>query len=161
MGEQWTASMLAPLQARGWWVLHDRALPGGGKANADHIVISPGARVFVVDSKLWNARSVVHAPGGVLRHGVVDRSQSVRSLVFETVLVERAVGRPVLPVMAVHTAPVDKGGFYVPVDDPVVERVSVLPARDLVRALVLNDGPRDPGALWLAQAVAAKLPPYR
>jgi hypothetical protein len=84
VGEARTAALLAPLQAAGWRVLHDRRIPGADRANADHIVISPAARVYVVDSKLWSANEPVHAPGGHLMHGSESRARSVRSLLFET-----------------------------------------------------------------------------
>lgn len=38
--EQHTAAMLAPLEAAGWRLLHDRALPGSS-ANLDHVLVSP------------------------------------------------------------------------------------------------------------------------
>jgi len=160
VGEQWTAALLAPLERCGWRVLHDRALPGGTKANADHVVFSPGGLVFLVDSKLWNKGDVVHARYGILQHGTLDRGGSIRSLVFETATVARVLGVPVLPVIAVHTAPVDGGGFYVPVADAVVGRIAVLPARDLVRGLVFNDGPPDPRAAGLVRHAERVLPPH-
>jgi hypothetical protein len=55
-GEADTVGLLSVLEREGWRVLHDRAIPGARTANADHVLVSPGARVFVVDSKLWSAR---------------------------------------------------------------------------------------------------------
>lgn len=154
VGEARTAVLLAPLQAAGWKVLHDRRIPGAERANADHIVISPAARVYVVDSKLWSAKWPVHAQGGRLMHGSVSRAKSVRSLLFETDLVAKALGCPVQPLMVVHNAPVAGGRFK-------VEEVPVLPAHMLVQALVLNDGARDSGARLLAERAERVLPPYR
>ena len=155
-GEARTAALLAPLEAAGWRVLHDRQIPGARTANADHIVITPAARVYVVDSKLWSARQnrVVHARGARLMHGQADRSRSVRSLLFETQLVERALEWPVQALMVIHNAQVAGGRF-------VVEGIPVLPAEMLVQALVLNDGVRDPRALLLAERAGRVLPPYR
>lgn len=154
IGEARTAALLAPLQAAGWRVLHDRRIPGADRANADHIVISPAARVYVVDSKLWTANERVHAPDGHLMHGSDSRAQSVRSLLFETKLVERALGHPVQPLMVMHNAPIVGGRL-------VVEGIPVMPASMLVQALVFNDGVRDPGALPLAERADRVLPPYR
>jgi hypothetical protein len=157
-GEQRTAALLAPLEASGWRVLHDRAIPGAHSANADHVLISPGARVFLVDTKLWSAQYDVHATGGTLWHGKAgrrqaDRSQSVRSVLYETELVSRALGVPVQPVIAVHNAPVAGDGFF-------VQGVPVVPAGRLVELLRANDGPRDPGAAQLGVLAVQRLPPY-
>jgi hypothetical protein len=154
VGEARTAALLAPLQAAGWRVLHDRRIPGARRANADHIVISPAGRVYVVDSKLWTANERVHAPSGHLMHGSASRAQSVRSLLFETKLVERALGHSVQPLMVMHNAPIVGGRL-------VVEGIPVMPASMLVQALVFNDGARDPGALLLAERADRVLPPYR
>ncbi|MFG2359426.1 nuclease-related domain-containing protein [Streptomyces sp. NPDC048521] len=159
VGEQRTAQLLRPLEAAGWTVLHDRAIPGARRANADHVLISPGARPFLVDSKLWSVRYPVHAAGGTLWHGQAgrkqaDRSQSVRSVLYETGLVGQALGVPVQPVIAVHNASVADGGF-------MVQGVPVVPAGRLVEVLLGNDWPRN----WVAAAALARrarvvLPPY-
>jgi hypothetical protein len=153
VGEARTAVLLAPLELCGWWVLHDRRIPGARRANADHVVISPAARVYLVDSKLWSAKWPVHLEGDRLMHGRVDRSRVVASLLYETDLAGRALGVVVQPLMAVHNATVAGGGFY-------VEGIPVLPAAALEQALVFNEGPRDPGAAALAVRAAQILPPY-
>lgn len=153
VGEQRTAVLLQALEARGWVVLHDRAIPGARSANADHVLISPGARVFLVDSKLWSGQWPVHGEGGRLWHGRAARDQSVRSVRYEAGLVGRAVGVDVQPVIAVHNAAVDGGGF-------VVEGVPVVPADRLVEVLAGNDRPRRPGAVRLAERAAVVLPEY-
>jgi len=53
-GERRTARLLAPLERRGWAVLHDLAIPGS-QANLDHLVIGPGG-VVVIDSKQYRGR---------------------------------------------------------------------------------------------------------
>jgi hypothetical protein len=53
-GERRTARLLAPLERRGWAVLHDLAIPGT-QANIDHVVIGPGG-VLVIDSKQYRGR---------------------------------------------------------------------------------------------------------
>lgn len=154
VGERWTAVLLQPLEAVGWIVLHDRQIPGAHSANADHVVISPGARVFLVDSKLWSKRGTVHVRDGQLWHGEWQRGRSVRSLLFEAGLVERALRVPVQPLIAVHNAPVQDGGFF-------VEGIPVVPAARLEQVLCMNDGPRDAGARRLAVQAARVLPRYR
>ncbi|MFD8839798.1 nuclease-related domain-containing protein [Streptomyces griseofuscus] len=159
VGEQRTAVLLQPLEDAGWTVLHDRAIPGARRANADHVLVSPGGRLFMVDSKLWSRKWPVHATGGQLWHGQAargeaDRTQSVRSVLYETDLVARAVGVRVQPVIAVHNAPVSGDGFF-------VQGVPVVPAGRLVEVLVGNDGPRDrAAAVVLARKAAAVLPPH-
>src|SRR5215217_3420813 len=53
-GERRTARLLAPLERRGWAVLHDLAIPGS-QANIDHLVIGPGG-VVVIDTKQYRGR---------------------------------------------------------------------------------------------------------
>lgn len=158
VGEARTADLLRPLELVGWTVLHDRAIPGARRANADHILVSPGGRVFLVDSKLWSGRYPVHGAGGTLWHGEAgrpqaDRSGSIRSVLYEAELIERALGVPVQPVIAMHNAAVDRGGF-------MVGGVPVVPAGRLVEVLQQNDGPPAAGAAWLAQLAAQRLPRY-
>ncbi|MGW4270814.1 nuclease-related domain-containing protein [Streptomyces seoulensis] len=152
-GEQMTAALLRPLEAAGWTVLHDRAIPGAKRANADHVLVSPGARVFVVDSKLWSAKWPVHGQGGRLWHGKHARVGSMRAVVFEADMVARALGVPVQPVIVVHNATVADGGF-------VAAGVPVVPAGRLVEVLVGNDGPPARGAAWLGQLAVQRLPVY-
>jgi hypothetical protein len=112
-GEQMTAGLLLPLADEGWGAWHDRALPMG-RANFDHVLVPPcGMFLALVDSKLWSARrGQVHLAGGGLRHGGEDWSGAVRSLEYEADVLRRRVGRElrtpvvVVPVMAVHSAPV-------------------------------------------------------
>jgi hypothetical protein len=63
-GERRTGEVLAGLETRGWFVLHDVHWPGRPRANIDHIAIGPGG-VFVIDSKNWSGEVVVR--DGVLR----------------------------------------------------------------------------------------------
>lgn len=154
VGEQKTARLLFPLQDRGWKVLHDRALPGADRANADHIVISPGGRLFLIDSKMWSVKKgPVHLQGGRLMHGPYDKGQAVRSLEFERVLVERALQTPVTALIVVHQAPVRGGGFH-------VGHIPVLTPQWLVALLRANDAAPNPGALGLAQTAERVFPPY-
>ncbi|MBE4790280.1 nuclease-related domain-containing protein [Streptomyces caniscabiei] len=155
-GEADTAGLLSVLEREGWRVLHDRAIPGARSANADHVLVSPGARVFVVDSKLWSARggaAVVRPVGGRLMHGDRVDGRAIRSVRFEADMVSRALGVPVQPLIAVHRAPVAGQGF-------ILQEVPVVPAGRLVELLRGNDGPRQAGAVHLAQLAADRLPPY-
>ncbi|MEU9578838.1 nuclease-related domain-containing protein [Streptomyces chilikensis] len=148
VGEQRTAVLLQSLELEGWAVLHDRALPGASKANADHILVSPAGLVFLVESKLWSSRWPVHGAGGELWHGTHSRHRSVRSVLFERDLMVRALGVEVTALVAVHQAPVHGGarGF-------VVDGVRVLPAGSLVAVLRALDGRPAPAA---AAALAAR-----
>lgn len=152
VGEQRTAALLRPLEAAGWLVLHDRAIPGARSANADHVLVSPGARAFMVDSKLWSGRYPVHVVGGRLMHGTVDRDRTVGSVLYETDLLSRALGVPVQPVIAMHNAPVAGKGFF-------VRGVPVVQADRIVEVLRGNDWPLNPAAAAaLARTAVAVLP---
>jgi hypothetical protein len=123
-GEAMTAELLLPLAAEGWGAFHDRALPTG-RANFDHVLVPPSGRcVVLVDSKLWSRRrGDVRGVRGQLLHGDGDRSGAVRSLLYETGVLERELARvlvrdgggpvAVLPVVVVHSAPVAGGAFTV------------------------------------------------
>lgn len=156
-GEADTAGLLSVLERDGWRVLHDRAIPGARTANADHVLVSPGARVFVVDSKLWSARGpgggLVRLAGDQLMHGDRVDGRSIGAVRFEADMVSRALGVPVQPLIAVHRAPVAGGGF-------IVQDVPVVPAGRLVELLRGNDGPRQAGAVHLAQLAVERLRPY-
>ena len=156
-GEADTVGLLSVLEREGWRVLHDRAIPGARTANADHVLVSPGAKVFVVDSKLWSARQpgggLVRAAGGHLMHGERVDGRSIGAVRFEADLVGRALGVPVQPLIAVHRAPVAGDGF-------ILQEVPVVPAGRLVELLRGNDGPRAAGAQWLGKLAAERLPPY-
>ncbi|WP_093803965.1 NERD domain-containing protein [Streptomyces sp. Wb2n-11] len=154
-GERRTAALLAPLAEEGWYGLYDRALPRGGKANADFVLVPPCGRLVVnVDAKLWSGRWEVHCEGGPLFHGTHDRSRSVSSLLYETREIVAALGVPVVPVMAVHNAPVADGRF-------VTAGITVLPADQLVVFLRSLVGRPDPGrAASLAGAAGRVLLPY-
>ncbi|MFH8813061.1 nuclease-related domain-containing protein [Streptomyces hygroscopicus] len=153
-GERRTAALLAPLGAEGWHGLYDRRIPGLDRANADHVLISPGARVLLVDSKMWQRRARVRVVRGRLMHGDIDKDRQVDGVLAEARLVGQALGTAVTPIIAVHNAPVDGGGF-------VLRNVPVIPADRLVELLRRNAGRADPAA---ARAVAlranAALPRY-
>ncbi|CAM5494439.1 hypothetical protein SANTM175S_01237 [Streptomyces antimycoticus] len=92
--------------------------------------------------------------GGRLAHGDVDKAKEVEKVLFETRLVERALGVAVTPLVAMHNAPVDGGGF-------IVRGVPVVPADRLVELLRRNAGRPDPvRARVLAERARRVLPRY-
>lgn len=152
-GEQMTAALLAPLGREGWWGLYDRAIPGMGRANVDHLLIAPSVLVVAVDSKLWHRRATVHAARGGLWHGDVDKTKQLATARDEAETIGRLLGEPVAAVIAIHNAPVAGGGFQ-------ARNVAVLPANRLVAELRQIAGRRDPRAKQLAAKANRLLPPY-
>ena len=154
-GERRTKELLkATLALEGWEVLHDRRIPGARKANADHVLVAPSTRVFLVDSKLWHRRARVRVVRGQLAHGDVGKVKEIDTLLFEKQLVERALGTTVTPLIVMHNAPVDGGGF-------IVRGVPVVPADRLVELLRGNAGRPDPAAARrMALRAHAVLPRY-
>jgi hypothetical protein len=147
--------MLAALGAEGWAGFHDRAFPGGGRANADHILVPQcGTFAVLVDSKLWSAkRGVVHGEGGRLWHGGEDRQRAMSAVRHEAQLLGAALGVPVAVVVVVHSAPV-QGGRFTLGGVEVLEAARLLPAlRSLVRR-------RDPGRAHALAMAAYALPRY-
>ncbi|MEU5596645.1 nuclease-related domain-containing protein [Streptomyces sp. NPDC020298] len=100
-GERRTAALLAPLAAKGWTLLHDRALPGS-RANVDHLAISPAGVVLVLDTKRCSARWPVTGRGRRLFHGTRDITDRLNGLRYESDAVSRIVGVPVVPVVVMH-----------------------------------------------------------
>ncbi|WP_062217865.1 nuclease-related domain-containing protein [Streptomyces sp. NBRC 109706] len=148
VGERRTALLLGELGTE-WSVLHDRALPRG-RANIDHLLITPAAAVINVDSKMWSAKSGnVHERNGRVFHGVVDRTGSVEAARYESNQAALALGRPVATVIAVHRARITGGQITLP-------GVLIVPAHDLVALVRQIDhaiGPANP-------SLARLLPPY-
>jgi hypothetical protein len=96
-GEIATAQLLTRLP-RQFVVLHDRRPPGPGpRGNLDHVVIGPSG-VWVVDSKVRNARLRI-------RRGRVwagDYQIDVAPVARQAARVEELLGVPVVPMVAVH-----------------------------------------------------------
>ncbi|MFJ8677288.1 nuclease-related domain-containing protein [Streptomyces sp. NPDC093589] len=155
-GERRTARLTAPLDRSGWFSLHDRKIPGMGRANLDHLWISPCAKVFAGDSKRWDVRrGEVAVVGGRLMCGTWDVDRQVGTALKETASVSRLLGVPVTLVMPVHGAQVRGGGFE-------VRGAYVFPAARLLELLRHNaDGAARPReARRLAQLAEAQLPQY-
>jgi hypothetical protein len=160
IGEQRTHAMLQPLLLEGWHVLADRRV--GRSANVDNVLVGPDGHSYTLDTKLWSARDdagrprVVRLEGGRLMHGDADRDRQVDTALWETREVSKALGGiEVTPLIVVHNAAVDGGGFH-------VRGVSVFPADRLLELLRHNvRGPARPReARRLAQLAEARLPQY-
>lgn len=153
-GERRTAALLVPLGREGWAGFYDRRIPGLDRANADHVLVSPGGRVFMPDSKMWHARARVRVVRGRMAHGDTDKDRQVDGVLTEARLVGQALNTEVTPIIAVHNAPVDGGGF-------MLRGVPVIPADRLVELLRRNAGHPDPAeARRLALLADRTLPRY-
>jgi Nuclease-related domain len=143
-GERRTARLLAPLERRGWAVLHDLAIPGS-EANIDHLVIGPGG-VVVIDSKRCRGRLRLDSYG-LLWHGRHLLVAVLRKVRWEADQADAVLGVAdvqVAAIMAVHGASVPWGQLQ-------ADGVIVAPARrvpDLLCALPPVLGPER--VAWLA-----------
>ena len=88
-GERRTARLLAPLERRGWAVLHDLAIPGS-PANIDHLVIGPGG-VLVIDSKQYRGRLRLDRYG-MLWHGRHLLVSALRKVLWEADQADEVLG---------------------------------------------------------------------
>lgn len=168
--EQHTAAMLAPLEGAGWRILHDRRLPGYGKANLDHVLVPPnGAAVIVLDTKRWDIRQPTLLVDGRVHCGSEDRHEQVEKVGRYAVRVADLLRMPagaVLPVLVVHGSQIMSPGFPVGRLEARAKAwpgpVHVLGPNWLVPALAAAPKGRDPQrAAALAQHVARTLPPYQ
>ncbi|WP_432001579.1 nuclease-related domain-containing protein [Streptomyces sioyaensis] len=126
VGERRTGRLLFILRLLGWTVLHDLALPTG-RANVDHLVVSPRGVAVVVDSKLWDGRCV-RAVGGRLLHGDLDVTDRLRGLRHEAETVSRVLGVPVISLVVMHGASVDGGAL-------IFHGIRIVPAQSAVPVL--------------------------
>jgi len=143
-GERRTARLLAPLERRGWVVLHDLAIPGS-VANIDHVVIGPGG-VLVVDSKQYRGRLHLDRYGMVWHghHLLVSALRNVRWQADQADQVLGIADITVAAIVAVHGASVPWGLLQ-------ADGVTIVPARrvpDLLQALPPVLGPER--VAWLA-----------
>jgi hypothetical protein len=152
-GERRTARLLAPLERRGWAVLHDLAIPGSA-ANIDHLVIGPGG-VAMIDSKQYRGR--LHLDGyGLLWHGRHLLVSTLRRARWEADQADAVLGIAdvdVAAIVAVHGASVPWGR----VD---TGRVTVMPASrmpELLRGLPPILGPER--VAWLADRARLRFRP--
>jgi len=140
-GERQIEYLLAPLEAKGWIMLHDRRLPGS-RENIDHVAIGPPG-VFVVETKHWTGPVVIRA-GKLTRQGrrTDDEIDQVKR---QVVAVERAIStapmalrRQVIPVLCIHGVAVEKRPFWT---CATVADVAVCSSRQLVRLLTHGRSP--------------------
>jgi hypothetical protein len=123
-GEELTAAQLAPLEAKGFVVLHDLRLPGS-RANIDHVVIGPTG-VFTIETKNYSGTvaltrrlfpwSVVARHRGRTLDGVVRQAQIQAAAVTTRVGSTDAV---VTPVVVIQRADLTVGWFATPWTDDV------------------------------------------
>jgi hypothetical protein len=143
-GERRTARLLAPLERRGWAVLHDLAIPNS-PANIDHLVIGPGG-VVVIDSKHFRGQLRLDRDGMVW-HGRHLLVSALRTTLWEADQADEVLGIAditVAAIVAVHGASVPWGVLH-------ADGVTVVPARrlpDLLGALPPALGPER--IAWLA-----------
>jgi hypothetical protein len=152
-GERRTARLLAPLERRGWAVLHDLAIPGS-PANIDHLVIGPGG-VLIIDTKQYRGR-LRFDPNGLVWHGRHLLVATLRKVLWQADQADEVLGVAEIQVpaiVAVHGAAVPRGR----VD---TDGVTVIPARqlpDLLRALPPILGPER--VAWLADRARLRFHP--
>ncbi|MFF1574846.1 nuclease-related domain-containing protein [Leifsonia sp. NPDC058292] len=163
-GEKRTAALLAPLEAAGWHIWHDRALPRS-RANLDHVLAFPdGKQLVVVDSKKWDYRLETKLVRGRVHCGKQDRHEEVEKVVGYAERVAKAVGLPVDrvdPLLVIHGSRIPAGSLTVRMPDG--RAVHVLPAGWLMSTLTAaaRKSPPDPeAAAALAARVDRILPRY-
>ncbi|MFF2612330.1 nuclease-related domain-containing protein [Kitasatospora sp. NPDC058046] len=158
-GERRTAARLAPLTREGWILRHDRALPTG-RANVDHLVISPSGRVFVPDTKRWSRRYPLTVRGGRLFHGDRDVTSRLAGLRHEARTVGQVLGVPVTPLAVIDGAPL-VGATGQPVRELTVDGVRIVPAERIADVLRVSGSlPGQRSAAHLAKAADRALKPY-
>ncbi|MEU1496080.1 nuclease-related domain-containing protein [Streptomyces sp. NPDC005732] len=154
-GERRTAARLTALERAGWTVLHDRALPRG-RANVDHLLISPTGRVYLPDTKRWSARWPLTARSGRLFHGERDVTRRLDGLHHEAAAVSAALRAHVTPLAAMDGPPIPAGQL-------MVDGLLLVPADQLVAQLLRLDRTSHCPRLRpapLAATAARLLPPY-
>ncbi|MFE1189954.1 nuclease-related domain-containing protein [[Kitasatospora] papulosa] len=145
-GERKTARILRTLVWCGlgaWTVIHDFRV--GSKYNGDHLVIGRCGPVYV-DTKTWAAKNarVTTDRHGRLWYGRYPQDKTIKTVLWEADSAAQALGHPVRAVIAVHHAPVPRGGLY-------SGGVTIVQASELRRHL--RDLPRTPG--WTRARVAS------
>jgi Nuclease-related domain len=143
-GERRTAHLLAPLERRGWAVLHDLAIPGS-KTNIDHLVVGPGG-VVVIDAKQYRGRLRLDCYGLLWhgRHLLVAALRKVRWAADQADEVLGVADITVAAIMAMHGASVPWGRLQA--DGVTVVAAQRVP--DLLCALPPVLGPER--VAWLA-----------
>jgi hypothetical protein len=152
-GERRTARLLAPLERRGWAVLHDLAIPGT-QANIDHLLIGPGG-VVMVDSKQYRGRLRLD------RYGILWHGRRLLVSVLRKVLWAADQADEVLSVAEVQVAAfVAVHGASVPWGLLQADGVTIVSARrvpDLLQTLPAILGPER--VAWLADRARLRFRP--
>ncbi|MBT2439784.1 NERD domain-containing protein [Streptomyces sp. ISL-36] len=111
-GGQTTGRLLAGLEAFGWHIRHDLALPGS-RANLDHVLVSPcGTALVVLDTKRWHRGRTTALVRGRVHRGAEDRHRQVEAVASYARRAAAALGMPagsVWPLLVVHGSPVAGG----------------------------------------------------
>jgi hypothetical protein len=152
-GERRTARLLAPLEQRGWAVLHDLAIPGS-TANIDHLVIGPGG-VLAIDTKQYRGRLRVDRDG-LVWHGRHLLVSALRTTLWKADQADEVLGIADLQVAAI----VAVQGASVPWGALRADGVTIVPARrlpDLLQALPPVLGPER--VSWLADRARLRFRP--
>jgi Nuclease-related domain len=152
-GERRTARLLAPLERRGWAVLHDLAIPGS-PANIDHLVIGPGG-VLVIDSKQYRGRLRLDSHGMLWhgRHLLVSTLRTTRWAADQADELLGIADLQVPAIVAVHGASIPWGRVH-------ADGTTVVPARqlaNLLQALPPILGPER--VAWLADRARLRFHP--
>lgn len=161
-GEVRTGRLLAPLEADGFRILHDRKIPRARSANIDHIVLGPPG-VFVVETKSYSGSLQIRGDeifvAGRRKNGWIDEVNR-EALAVQTALAAElaALGLTVQPVICVHRADLpwfksEVRGVRVVSGKDLISRLSkadpVLPPADVERLAALADARLRPA--YLAQ----------
>ncbi|MGC4947758.1 nuclease-related domain-containing protein [Streptomyces sp. DT224] len=125
-GERRTAARLRPLARAGWTVLHDRALPTG-RANIDHLLVSPSGIVIVLDSKNWSAYPLRIASGRLI-YGDRDVTDWLNGIRHEARTVSRLLECPVIPLVSME-------GARIVGSELVLDGIRIVPADQVVSVL--------------------------
>lgn len=148
-GESLVADALAPLEAAGWRVLHDRAHPDGG--NIDHLAVGPPG-VAVLDAKNWSS-PVTITPDRRLVAGKHDHTAELDRLATTVELVRsllaRDGGHVALRGYLVLTGEVDRSRESTDLGD-----IRIIGVDHLASRLARTRGDLDPG---LIDAIASTL----
>jgi hypothetical protein len=116
IGEERTSELLLPLEAAGFCILHDRAIPRS-RANIDHIVVGPPG-VFIVETKNYERKLSRRR-----KEQFADQAKREAAAVAAVV-----APLAVTPLVCVHRA--DLGWFKV-----VVDGVRFVAPRALIKVL--------------------------
>ncbi|MGW6459122.1 nuclease-related domain-containing protein [Streptomyces sp. NPDC055078] len=144
---------LAPLARSGWTVLHDRALPTG-RANVDHLLVSPRGVVIVLDCKKWSAHFPLRSEAGRLMHGDWDVTGRLDGIRHEARTVARVLGCPAIPLVSMEGARLDCGEL-------VLDGIRIVPTDRAVPVLRSLARRHRAGGEHPGRRAAALFPVYR